>query len=92
MNIQSPTDKPKSEKKRGKRTDLRRSLKSSKKKHKKGQKMTEIKSERLRREVEARAVSLMLLLFAFLGLLHLRVEAGGEFGLGCNRDHWTQVR
>jgi hypothetical protein len=31
----------------GKRTDLRRSLKSPKKKHKKGQKMMEIKSERL---------------------------------------------
>ena len=59
VNIQSPTDKPKSEKKRGKRTDLRRSLKSPKKKHKKGQKITEIKSERLRRKVEARAVSLM---------------------------------
>jgi hypothetical protein len=43
----------------GKRTDLRRSLKSPKKKHKKGQKMMEIKSERLRCEVEACAVSLM---------------------------------
>jgi hypothetical protein len=43
----------------GKRTDLRRSLKSPKKKREKGQKKTEIKSERLRREVEARAVSLM---------------------------------
>ena len=36
--------------------------------------------------------TIVLLLFAFLGLLRLRVEAGGEFGLGRNRDHWTQVR
>ena len=43
----------------GKRIDLRRSLRSPKKKLEKGQKMTEIKSERLQREVEARAVSLM---------------------------------
>ena len=53
------THKPKPEKKRKREVILGRSLKSSKQKRKKAQKRKAIKSQRLRREVEARAVSLM---------------------------------
>ena len=67
------THKPKPEKKRKREVILGRSLKSSKQKRKKAQKRKAIKSQRLRREVEARAVSLM----------------GHAFAAACPRDQYS---
>jgi hypothetical protein len=40
--------------------------------------------------VGALVTDIPLLLFVFLGLLRLCLEAGGEFGLG--RNHWKQLQ